>query len=230
MAADMYLLLQKNTSLAYYNTRLVQASMPWECVGVTHEYWACKAPIQEAQLETLWIDDHDDGGSKSDKFERDIKLLTEGLKDEPDNVRYMFYLAQSYKCLRKFDEAIRWYNARIEKGGWKEEIWYSKFMIGEIYEDIEFWDQALHSYLAAYEHNPDRAEPLQKIATSLSYQRTRIALAYLFAKQGSRIPYPKDQLLFISYPVYDYQFDEEISIAAYYLPLVKKKVSKRQII
>ena len=41
-------------------------------------------------------------------------------------------------------------------------------------------------------------------------------LAYLFAKQGAKIPYPKNDILFISHPVYDYQFDEEISIADFY--------------
>ena len=215
LTADMYMVVQKNGSLSYYNTRLVRASMPWECVGVTHEYWACKAPKQEAQLKTLWIDDHNDGGCKSDKFERDVRLLTQGLKDEPDNVRYMFYLAQSYKCLGQLEDAIRWYKTRIDKGGWKEEVWYSQMMVGEAYEDLKFWDQALQWYLAAYEYNPERAESLQKIASHYRNEQKN-SLAYLFAKHGSRIPYPKNQYLFISDPVYDYQFNEEISIAGYY--------------
>ena len=46
----------------------------------------------------------------------------------------------------------------------------------------------------------------------------QLHLAYLFAQQGSRIPYPKEHLLFVQYPVYDYQFDEELSIVAYYTP------------
>jgi glycosyltransferase involved in cell wall biosynthesis len=212
-----YLLLQKSSALSYYNTRLVRACLPWESVGVTHEYWSCKNLPSTAILQTLKIDDQEDGGCKTDKFERDVKLLTQGLKDEPDNARYMFYLAQSYKCLQQFNNAIEWYKARIEKGGWKEEVWYSKLAIGECYEDMGFWDQALYWYLDAYQYNPQRAESLQKIAT---YYRLKGQnhLAYIFAKQGSRIPYPKDQILFISHPIYHYQFDEEISIAAYYTP------------
>ena len=43
-------------------------------------------------------------------------------------------------------------------------------------------------------------------------------MAYLFANHGLKIPYPNDQVLFISHPVYDYQLNEELSIAAYYTP------------
>lgn len=214
---DSYLLLQKSADLSYYNTRLVRASLPWRSIGVTHEYWGCEKTNESGKLHTLWIDDQEDGGCKADKFERDVKLLTQGLKDEPNNVRYMFYLAQSYKCLNQYADAIHWYKSRIERGGWKEEIWFSKVMIGECYQDMGNWDHALHWYLDAYQFNSERAEPLQKIA---NYYRLngQNDLAYLFAKQGACIPYPKDQILFISHPVYDYQFEEEISIAAYYTP------------
>jgi len=216
LSADMYYVLQKYYWISsHYNTRLIRASKPWECRGVTHEYWACKESNNMGKLETLWIDDHDDGGCKSDKFERDIKLLTEGLKSEPNNDRYMFYLAQSYMCIDQHDEAIRWYKTRIQKGGWPEEVWYSKMMIGDIYDKKDFWDNALHWYLDAYDYRPSRAEPLQKIATHYRL-KSQNELAYLFAKQGSRIPFPKDDSLFISNDVYDYKFDEELSIAAYY--------------
>ena len=45
------------------------------------------------QWDSIWIDDIGDGGSKGDKFERDIRLLKQGLEEEPNNGRYYFYLA-----------------------------------------------------------------------------------------------------------------------------------------
>ena len=122
------------------NTRLIKASLPWKCVGVTHEYWSCESHVSLEKLTNLWIDDRADGGCKADKFERDAKLLTEGLQEEPDNVRYMFYLAQTYRNLDQYDEAIKWYMKRISMGGWKEEVWYSKFMLGEIYSVLDHAD------------------------------------------------------------------------------------------
>lgn len=214
---DSYLVCQKSRDHSYHNTRLVRASLPWQSVGVTHEYWACHKPCRESRLDTISIDDRDDGGCKADKFERDVRLLTQGLKDEPENIRYMFYLAQSNKSLKKYDDAIKWYKKRIEKGGWNEEVWYSKFMIGQCFEDMGKWDEALTNYLEAFQFNPDRAEPLHQIA---KYYRSKNQnhLAYLFAKEGLQIPYPSQQMLFISYPIYDYLFDEELSISAYYTP------------
>ncbi|HEV8051124.1 MAG TPA: glycosyltransferase, partial [Parachlamydiaceae bacterium] len=217
LTEDSFQLTQKNHVFAYYNTRLIRASLPWDCLGVTHEYWACKVPCGEARLPALSIDDRDDGGCKADKFERDIALLTQGLKDEPGNPRYVFYLATSFHCLNAYEEAIKWYNMRIEMGGWFEEIWYSKYMIGTCYEELDQWEHALSYYLDAYQFNSERAEPIQRIS---KYYRSNEehGLAYFFAKQGAVIPYPKDQSLFISYPVYDYMFDEDISISAFYTP------------
>lgn len=217
LTEDSFQLVQKNHIYSYYNTRLIRASLPWDCLGVTHEYWACKQPCGEARLPSLAIDDRDDGGCKADKFERDVALLTKGLEDEPGNPRYVFYLATSYHCLEDFEEAVKWYKARIEMGGWFEEIWYSKYMIGTCYEELENWELALSYYLEAYQFNPERAEPIQRIAR---YYRSNDehGLAYFFAKQGAAIPYPSDQSLFISYPVYDYMFDEDISISAFYTP------------
>lgn len=214
---DSYSVIQTNTCQSYANTRLIRASLPWECKGVTHEYWACKANCQDGKLFSLNIDDRNDGGCKADKFERDVRLLLKGLQEEPDNERYMFYLAQSYHALRDYDQAFKWYRARIKKGGWYEEVWYSKLMLGECFEETENWEQALAAYLDAYQYNPARAESLHKIS---SYYRKnqQYDLALLFAKQGSKVPYPIHQNLFIAYPVYDYLFDEDISISAYYTP------------
>ena len=221
LTKDFYSLVQKSLQMSYYNVRLIRASLPCECVGVTHEYWSCGNNARGDKLTTLWIDDREDGGSKADKFERDVRLLTQGLEKEPDNVRYMFYLAQSYKCLKQYDEAIKWYSKRIENGGWKEEIWYAKLMIGEMHGLMDDWEKALSYYLDAYQFNPERAESLERIA--LYYRlKEQYDLAYLFATHGAKIPYPKNQQLFITDTVYTYRFDEELSIAAFYTPFKKE--------
>jgi len=214
---DTYSILQRQSSCAFYNIRLVRASLPWKSVGVTHEYWACFMPSSEELLRTLVIDDRDDGGFKSDKFERDIRLLQQGMEEEPENERYIFYLAQSYICLKQYDDAITWYTKRIDKGGWFEEVWYSKYMIGQCYDAMKQWGKALEYYLGAYQYNPARAESIYEISRHYRLNQ-EYNLAYFFAHQGSRVPYPQEQTLNISFPVYDYLFDEDLSVSAYYTP------------
>ena len=187
LKTNSYHVLQKSSSLSYYNTRLLRASLPWESRGVTHEYWECDLSEQKEILTTLVIDDRGDGGCKDDKYERDLRLLTQGLKDEPNNVRYMFYIAQTHKCLKNFADAIRCYKIRIAVGGWGEEVWYSKYMIAECYEEMEYWDHALTWYLEVYNYLPHRAEPLWKIARYYRYNGQH-QLAHLLAKHGASIP------------------------------------------
>lgn len=218
LVADCYALTQENGDLAYKNDRLLKASLPWRCIGVTHEYWDSPRVQTRWPLDSLSIDDQDDGGCKSDKFERDLILLTQGLIDEPNNPRYMFYLAQTYLCLGQYENSNDWYQRRVDAGGWEEEVWYSKYMIGQNYESMGKWDEALKAHFDAFNFHPTRAEPLYNIAKYYR-EREQFSLAVLFAKMGRSIPYPKRESLFISRSIYSYGFDEELSIAAYYTPL-----------
>jgi len=141
-----YLVRQTNNNLSYFNIRMLSSEVDWECVGVTHEYWSeksnnrYKGEIKTHTLKTIQINDREDGGCKSDKFERDKRLLEEDLKNPelPDflRTRYSFYLAQTYKCLGEYEKSIQEYKRRIDYGGWYEEIYYSMYQIGFNYKSI----------------------------------------------------------------------------------------------
>ncbi|KUO78102.1 MAG: glycosyl transferase [Desulfosporosinus sp. BRH_c37] len=234
---DQYLTMQYDSQIKYWLTRLLKTSLPWRSVGVTHEYWdldlrklKADQPIgTNGKLDSLIIYDEKDGGSKVDKFERDKHLLIEGLEDQATptdlKMRYMFYLAQTYSCLNQLEEAIEWYKKRVEAGGWVEEVFYSHFQIGMCYERLEkisstneknYFALATNSFLNAWEYRPCRAEPLYYLARMYRVKgKNNIGLMY--ALQGKEIPFPKDDLLFVDYPVYDYLFDFEISICANYI-------------
>ena len=100
-------LLQMNNSIKYYNMRIFRSDLSYRCIGVTHEYWGCDGNPSEGKLTNMYIDDRGDGGCKSDKFIRDINLLSKGLEEDPNNVRYCFYLAQSYGDCGDFQNAIK---------------------------------------------------------------------------------------------------------------------------
>src|ERR1700675_4659791 len=77
LEADVYRVVQRNGRLLYPNVRLARASLDARFVGSTHEYFSAPSGTREETLATLSIDDQDDGGFKTDKLERDIRLLTE---------------------------------------------------------------------------------------------------------------------------------------------------------
>lgn len=220
---DSWLLKQVNPSMSYYNKRIFRSSKPYKCIGVTHEYWGCdESDCTEDKLETLYINDIGDGGAKADKFERDIRLLTQGLIDEPKNERYYFYLAQSYSDAGYKDKAIEFYKKRIEAGGWYEEIFIAYMRLADIYNELNQIENATYYWSMGYEHLPSRAETLFRMIHKYRLLgKNNIALTYL--KSALQIEYPKDQLLFIEHPVYQYRLLEELSISGFYTP--KKTLS-----
>lgn len=262
---DHYLTMQYDDQIKYWLTRLLKTSLPWKSVGVTHEYWDIDrsrlGTDQSTYLETkgtldsLIIYDQQDGGSRIDKFERDKRLLLEGINDQttpPDlKIRYMFYLAQTFFCLDELEESIQWYKKRVEAGGWVEEVFYSLLQIGLCYERLanissfkreqlikeskenksimdhstidslihqeeQFFALATTYFQNSWEHRPSRAEPLYHLAKMYRI-KSKHNIGLMYALQGKEIPFPKDDILFVDYHVYDYLFDYEISICAYYV-------------
>lgn len=208
-----YTIIQKGGNLEYPNCRLIRMDYNWVCRGVTHEYW--DGPTKPLGKDICYIDDRNDGGCKSDKFERDARLLEQGLKDEPENVRYMFYLAQTYSSLGRRKEAIAMYKKRIAGGGWVEEVWFSHYMIGNLYRDMGNLPKFEEWMLRAYEYRPCRAESIYALAKYFR-EVSQHYKAYHYAKLGQSIP-PTTDSLFIETDVYDGLFDYELSILDYYV-------------
>jgi tetratricopeptide (TPR) repeat protein len=214
-----YTVVQVAGNLEYPNCRLVRMDYDWKCKGVTHEYWDGKtSPIPR---NVCYINDRNDGGCKSDKFERDAKLLEKGLKDEPTNVRYMFYLAQTYHSLGRWKDSIAMYKKRIAGGGWFEEVWFSHYMIGQCYLSLKDPIRFEGWMLRAYKYHPHRAESIYKLTRHFR-ENAEHYKAYHYADLGSRMPKPNDSL-FIENDVYNGLFDYEKSILDYYVKSDKRE-------
>lgn len=208
-----YTIVQKAGTLVYPNCRLIRLDYPWTCKGVTHEYW--DGPTKPLGQEICWIDDRNDGGCKADKFERDARLLEKGLEDEPENVRYMFYLAQTYHSLNRWKDSIAMYKKRIQGGGWYEEVWYSHYMIGQCYLSLDDPIRFEAWMLRAYAKNPARAEPLYKL-TKYFREHSQHHKAYHYLQLGKAIPLSTESL-FVETNVYTELFHYEQSILEFYV-------------
>ena len=218
LTKEGYCFLQLNGGLEYSNCRFVRMDYPWKCIGVTHEYWA--GPTETLPKDICYIDDRNDGGCKHDKFQRDRKLLEEGLEEEPTNVRYMFYLGQTYNCLGMLQKSNQMYKKRIKAGGWDQEIWYSHYMIGQNYLHLKNIPKFEEWMLRAHEYRPSRSEPIAKLA---EYFRiiSQHYKSYHYIRIGQSIPKTSDAL-FVESDVYSGKFDYEASIIDYYVHSDKK--------
>ncbi len=225
LTADVYTVAQGSSSFNYYNVRLIKSSLNFSCVGSTHEYYDIKGQHLDKQLHSLKINDIGDGGCKEDKFERDVRLLEDDLKNNPNNPRTYFYLANSYKNSGNYQKALENFKKRISLGGWIEENWYSRYELGNCYMKVGREADALQTWLEAYGYHPKRAENLYEIVKHYRIKGQQ-QLAYVFYKMAKQIPYPKDNILFIHTNIYDYLLDYEYSIIAYY---VEQKIDMRPI-
>jgi glycosyltransferase involved in cell wall biosynthesis len=214
---DIYRILQRNGSLEYPNVRLARASLDARFVGATHEYFSAPAGTSEVLLETLKIDDRNDGGSRSDKYERDRRLLEGELERDPGNVRAMFYLAQTCRGMGDAPKALFWYRRRIEAGGWLEERWYAQSAIGELLAGAGDTRDAARAFIAAIRLDPERPEAFFHLAYTLR-ALGRHRFAHRAARAGLALGFPADRLLFVDRDILDWGFLREISINAFYTP------------
>jgi glycosyltransferase involved in cell wall biosynthesis len=212
----------KRGSLEYTRTQIFKANDDWRYVGVLHEYPTNDKPnnrMLKLPSEIYMIGRTIGGRSlePGNKYAKDAAVLLKALETEPDNERYIFYLAQSYRDAGNIEEAIKWYQKRIDIGKWIEEVYISALNISRFTNTIE-------SAWKAHSYKPDRIESLVSYAT---YCRANNKWSYeLLAMMmyAVSVPKPSNTSLFIENDSYDWRVFDETAIISYYLG--RKDISK----
>lgn len=213
-------LFQGSDKFFYKNVRIVKNGYSKQYRSVTHEYIETPSGTQYGIFDRadIFIEDIGDGGSKADKFERDIRLLLEGLKEEPNNDRYHFYIANSYRDAGQYETAIEYFKKRVNLGGWYEEVWYSFFAIGNCYQRMGNMEAAVYYWMMAYNVIPNRLENLYRVIKHYRESgKNELAYMYYHLADMKRATLPKPfDFLFMENDVYNYKLDYELSIIGYY--------------
>jgi len=220
LAGDSFQMLQGCDSFRYLNTRIVRNNGLYLYTGVTHEFINTPPHNRNVVLnrEQLFVRDIGDGGCKTDKFERDIRLLSEALETDPNNGRYVFYLANSYHDTGRWDQAIAQYERRIALGGWVQELWFSWYRIGLCYKNSNRMPNAICAWFDGYECCPERLEGLYEILhhCRMKSKHKLGQVIYDMAKKQLDRNLSRTDYLFVHEDVYTSKIYYEYTILAAY--------------
>lgn len=220
----LYLLTIKMNSIEFTTARLFRVSERIRFQGVVHE-----APVQIAHVKApepiyFQVLSTTHGIEKSKRrWEQDLVLLSNAFADNPDDPRTAFYLAQTYECLERLEEAYAAYQHRAQLAGWDEENFITYFRLGCLAEHLSrlqtgsqpTWETAMNYFLQAFALRSHRIEPLVKIANH--YWPSNAQTCYLFIKHAYDLPYPVQDCLFIEKDMYAYDRYEIMSRCAWYM-------------
>jgi len=219
---DVYNLIQVS-SVEYENVRIIKRTAgKIKVVGATHEYYDVPSEYVRGLLpkRLVYIDDVGDGKAKGNKFERDERLLRRELEQDPNNVRAVFYLANTLKDRGRYREAITLYERRATMGGWFAEADYSLSMLSTCYLELhDLANARKYAELAAFTRTAKRAEPLYYLAFYL-HRHAHYEMAWHYATLAAQIPKPAvARALFIANNIYDHWIQyEKASLCRHVFP------------
>lgn len=215
LTESAYYITSRIGDYTYKRNQLLRLSDPWRYEGVIHEY-----PMGGGSVGTVeGIENHPKPvGARSqdpNKFRKDALTLERALLDEPQNSRYAYYLAQSWRDAGEAEKAIAAYEHRVEVGGWDEETYISLLRIASLKEGLSKPpSEVITAYLKAYDFRPSRAEASCGLARFLRLQGMHHS-AHLYAETAFMTKKPAD-LLLVDESVYAWQALLELSVAAYW--------------
>ena len=219
LAADSYLLLKRRGARQYRAENVLRTDRNWRWEGVVHEYPVSDLAQYRSALDGLVIVSPREGARARDAqtYRRDALMLEQALLENPDDARSVFYLAQSYRDADDYDLALRHYHARVDMGGWREEVYVALYEIARCMQRRgDDWADCQQAYLRAYNHSPFRAEPLFRIGMAYAYKK-EWSLAWLFLSRAAQMPEPHDDALFVERDAYGWSAKLEAAVAAYWI-------------
>ncbi len=214
---DLYYVRLGHENFKNYIPRLFKAHKEIRFCGAVHEYINKITYLKVPDEAYIYWNPSRNGIEKStQRWHRDCDLLLKEHEKDPSDPRTVFYLAQSYACLKNHEQAQYWYEKRCAMNGFYEENYIAHVRVAQAYKDLGNWPQALFYYIKAYSMNPKRVEPLVAIARYYLKQNNFI-VSYMFALQAVKIQQSDEYILFIEQIDYDFNRYDILGIAAWYI-------------
>lgn len=131
-----------NPLVIHDRERLVRRDLGWRWFRPVHETLNTTTHHRIVRLNNLtWVHRHE--LTESTRASRNLALLQEYVKKNPDDVRTLSYLAHAYFSTQKFATAIEWFQRAFDRPTNDLEKWQSAIFLGRCWLAMEEHENAI---------------------------------------------------------------------------------------
>lgn len=195
--ADSYNVMIKSGDLIYGSNRITKSDRELRYVYKIHEIIQTEnnvvVQIPSNQILINDIDNEYMQQRTNNRKQNDLILLFEEIEQNPNDPRNLYYIAQTYTCLKMWYKAFEYFQKRIEHPveGYREEVTDAYFQCAYLSEtqlNLE-WDKCEEMYMKCYNHEPTRPDSLFCIGYHY-YRENQNNKAFEYLKRGFKLGLP----------------------------------------
>ncbi len=220
------------SGVTFASTRLLRKSAGLRFQGAVHEI------IERLGEKTLPEDiffevsaDEKHLAKSAARYPKDAEILLNDYEKNPLNPKTLFYLGQTYECMRDIKKAYKYYLKRLalSKMCPEETNAVVLYRLGYLCENLSLieddytWQMALDYYYRAFTVRPTRIEPL--VAIAAYYIEKFPHISFLYLNYAFEVPYPSNDIIYVKKYTYDFTRYELLSACAW--PIRKYEIGKK---
>ena len=207
---DAFSLIIQDENNLYESIRITRTSKNLKFKYKVHEIIIAKNHLLINDNDIFITDDNNQVHRQRStiRHTKDIEILLQEHKKYPKDTRIIFYIANTYLSLGKYDDSLIFYNKRIKlaKESNEHEVYMSLYRIGSIYDFKKNWKDAEKYYMQSYNMRPFRAEPIYQIAKHY-YKKDDINKAEIFLSNLIKLQIPPISLdcFIVDHKIYKFE-------------------------
>ena len=218
---DSYSLVIEDGDTQYTSNRITKSSRGLKYINIIHEIIQTKNNLNVSiPYINGYINDVFSPYMKertNQRKQHDIELLEKMYEDDPDDPRALYYLGDSYICMKDWENAIKYFKQRVAhpKKGFKNEIQDSLYYIAVIshfYLNVK-WEKCHQLLLNCYNFDQSRAESLYFIAKYYLDNKNK-SLGFMYLKKTFQTGIPEITMSFRK-NIYQYHIPYELMKLCY---------------
>ena len=220
--ATSFSLLIKSGDSEYYSNRIVQTEAKLRYMFTIHEIIQQEGninvviPPTAATIMDVRSDSMEERTQARKEY--DLSLLFDMVAEEPNNPRHLYYIAQTYSCLKNYEKAAEYFlkRATFPIQGFIQEVYDSYFELARLYnfQLNRPWSETEEIYMKAHETDPTRNDALYFIGIH-HFLEGDTNTAYKYFKQAYEAGYPLHAQFSLKPTLYRYFLPKFLAALAY---------------